>query len=267
MQPSREEERLSTEQLTDDAEWFRVHYVDGAGQILDFMGGDGLGIEGKRVADIGSGDGIIDIGLVHQGKPAALTGFDIVATDPQALLAAARAAGVADELPPELEFRKCEPTSIPADDDSFDVVTTWSTFEHVSDPEAVAFEIRRILRYEGVLFLQLWPFFRSEHGSHLWTWFPEGYAQLRLTPEEIEARIAAEPERASQKWARDRLVDFRSLNRLTVDGLEDALDKAGLTITKIELLTAPVHMPLDVLHDYRIVDLAISGIKLLATWV
>ncbi len=244
-------------------QWFREHYEDAPRQIVNFFDDEALSFTGARVADIGSGDGIMDLGLMHQAAPDYLAGFDIHRTDETALLEVARAAGVADKLPDGLEFFECEDRHIPAEDHSFDRVISWSTFEHVKDPTAVVREIRRILRPTGILFLQLYPFFRSAHGSHLWTWFPEGFAQLRMTREEIEARVRQEPDRSSAAWAHGRVEDLRSLNEITLDGLQDALYQGGLTVTKVELLTSPLHLPLD-LQQYRIADFVISGIKLVA---
>ena len=50
-------------------EWFTEHYVDAADQVLGFIAASGLGIGGREVADIGSGDGIIDLALATRGAP------------------------------------------------------------------------------------------------------------------------------------------------------------------------------------------------------
>src|SRR5690242_3329470 len=44
-----------------ERQWFFDHYTDAADQIIHFLGGDGLTLEGRTVADIGAGDGIIDL--------------------------------------------------------------------------------------------------------------------------------------------------------------------------------------------------------------
>jgi SAM-dependent methyltransferase len=254
---------LSDEQLDDPSVWFREHYRAVPSQINEFFESVGLTLDGQQIADVGSGDGIVDLGLVHLARPARLVGFDVRATDPAVLLARARVAGVADRLPEELSFRSCTDLQLPAEDATFDRVVSWSTFEHVSDPVATASEIRRILRPDGVLFLQLYPFYHSAHGSHLWTWFPEGFEQLRRTPGDIEAAVRGSPEVASADWTEARLEDFHSLNRITVDGLQGALEEGGLQIRLVELMTHRFFLPPDV-GRHRVLDLAIDGIKLLA---
>jgi SAM-dependent methyltransferase len=256
-------DRREAEPTPEEIAWFADHFDSAPGQIVDFLASDGISLEGARVADVGSGDGIVDLGLCLRARPEQLVGFDIVPTDRPALLERAREAGAVQELPVHLEFLACAERHLPADDASFDYVVSWSTFEHVVDAAATAAEIARILKTHGVLFLQLYPFFHSGPGSHLWTWFPDGYAQLLLDPDEVERRVEAEAWRASNEWRRDRLADFRSLNRLTVDSLQGSLTDAGLVISKVELITQPFHVPAG-LQAYRITDLGITGIKLLA---
>src|SRR5919108_5305763 len=89
----------------DEESWVSSHYGEAAQRVVDFLGDDGIALEGKRVADVGCGDGLIDLGLVHRGGPAALVGFDIVPTNVDVLLDRARRHGLADALPPELSFR------------------------------------------------------------------------------------------------------------------------------------------------------------------
>lgn len=245
-----------------DAErtWFFDHYADAADQIIDFLAGDGIALEGLRVADVGAGDGIIDLGLVHRAKPAALVGFDIVATNDVDLLRRARAQGVAEELPPQLEFRTSEPTRLPAADGEFDLALTWSAFEHIREPIGVLREIRRVLKPTGVLFLQLWPFYHSERGSHLWEWFG-GFHHLVDDSQTVEATVRERSTNA--EWSEYMLKEFRELNRITADELQLAIQAAGLAIRKFELLTNPVHVPPEALR-YPLSVLGIAGIKLLA---
>ena len=68
---------------------------------------------------------------------------------------------------------------------------TWSVFEHARDPLGLLREMRRIVRPDGELFLQLWPFYHSFRGSHLWDWFPEPFHHLGQSVEEVEAGVRA----------------------------------------------------------------------------
>jgi SAM-dependent methyltransferase len=244
-------------------EWFHEHFEGAAGQIIDLLGGDGIELTGKDIADVGSGDGIIDLGVCARAAPARLIGFDILETDADQLLKFARREGVTDDLPRALEFRRSEPTRLPAEDNSFDVIYSWSTFEHVTEPIDLLRDVNRVLRPNGVMMIQLWPFYHSQHGSHLWQYFPEGFVQLLRDDADIETAVRENPG-SDPEWGEYLLAEFRSCNRITLDGLQTALLAAGFRISKLELLTQAVHVPPG-LTRYPLSQLGIAGVKLLAT--
>jgi SAM-dependent methyltransferase len=247
----------------DPVTWFAEHVDAAAQQVIDFLAGDGVDLAGKVVADIGSGDGLIDYGVFTKARPAKLVGYDIRPTDVQMLRRMLVAAGRDDDSFPSadvLSFAESQVDGIPAPDSYFDVVYTWSVFEHVDKPIRMLSEIKRILKPTGFVFLQLWPFFGSRHGGHLWQNVDEQFAHLRHSPFEINdylrGKAATDPSRSADD-------EFRSLNRITLDGLQRALMAAGLRVSKVELMSEAVHVPPDLAH-LPLTDLTISGIKLTA---
>lgn len=242
--------------------WFREHYDEAAGHVLAFLEAGGISMEGKDVVDVGSGDGIIDLALAHRGHPRRLVGYDLRRTDSENLAAQAARYGVA-EIPPQLVFEASQTRRLPADDDNFDIAVTWSAFEHISDPVSVATEMRRILRPDGVLFLQLWPFHRSERGSHLWDWFPEPHHHLLEHEGNIVKRMRASDvhDPGFTSYMTD---EFEHLNRITLEELHRSLLAAGFRVARLELMTGAVQCP-PALSRYPLADLAISGVKLLAS--
>jgi SAM-dependent methyltransferase len=246
----------------DPERWFGAHYDGAAGEIVDFLQSDGIPLAGKHMADIGSGDGIIDLGVLHKAQPAKIVGYDVNATDAEALKRAAAEAGIEGEFPDtnQLAFVESEAQRIPAASGSFDIAYSWSTFEHVSHPTTMFAEVRRILRPHGVFFLQIWPLYYSMHGGHLWYAIREPFPHLRLTPDEIQERVEGHP---ATDPRRDAWDEFQSLNRLTLDGLHRSLLVAGLRATKVQLSSETVHLPLEVGH-VPLSALAVSGVKLLA---
>ncbi|MGH9177831.1 MAG: class I SAM-dependent methyltransferase [Acidimicrobiales bacterium] len=245
----------------DTTAWFVEHYKDAADQVIDFFAGDNISLTGKDVADVGCGDGIIDLGVAHKAEPRSMVGFDIVPTDVAWLERRARDEGVAD-LPASLEFRTCEPRTLPAEDDSFDFVITWSAFEHVEDPVAVFREIRRVLRPGGLLFLQIWPLYHSEHGAHLWQCIPDTFVQHLESAEEIERRVRAAGTHPPEVID-DFLEVFATLNRVSLDDLQRAMLAAQLRVGKLEIQSECVHIPPQ-LARRSLSLLGISGVKLLA---
>lgn len=240
--------------------WWQAHFEQAAGQVIDFLAGDGISLEGKSVADIGCGDGIIDLGVAVQAKPDRLVGFDLLIHDAEELRERAELYAGIDKLPDNLFFATSEPTRIPAEDDEFDFVISWSAFEHIADPVAVLNEVRRVLRPHGVLFIQLWPFYHSAHGTHLVDWFPDGFAQFRHSQDEILRKMRSQ---GDQQMASDMIEAFLTLNEITADGLQDALRQAGFRIVKVALSSEAVHIPVEAAH-LPLSQVAISGIKLLA---
>lgn len=240
--------------------WFREHYESAADQVLEFLGDAGPAIEDKTVADVGCGDGIIDLALTIKGRPRKFVGYDVRTTDVDALLRSAATAGVAETLPEALSFAPSSIDGLPAPNDFFDVVITWSAFEHVSDPVRMLSEISRVLKPGGALFLQLYPFFASENGGHLWPHYDEPFPHLVHSTEEIREHIAG---RRATDPTRDALDEWESLNRVTLDELQRAMLASGLTPAKLELITGPVHIPAALAHR-PLSDLGIGGVKLLA---
>jgi SAM-dependent methyltransferase len=246
----------------DPVKWFVDHYDDAAQQIIDFITSDDIDLADATIADIGSGDGIIDLGVVLKARPTQLVGYDIKPADVEALRRSMTAAGVEEDLPDAntLSFVQSASDRVPAPNDTFDVVYSWSVFEHVDQPVEMLQEVNRILKPDGIFFLQLWPFFNSQHGGHLWLTIDEPFAHLTRSPFAIEQELKGESATDPSRAADD---EFRSLNRLTLDGLQRALLAAHLRIAKIELMSEAAHIPASLTYQ-PISDLAISGVKLLA---
>jgi SAM-dependent methyltransferase len=247
-----------------DAVWFRDHYYHAPAEIASYLREVGVVVRDLHVADIGCGDGIMALGVAQQGRPALLVGFDVNLTDADALLERAQAERVAGALlPPNLEFRQSEPTALPAGDGSFDVVYTWSAFEHIEDPTAVLREINRVLKREGLLFLQLWPFYLSERGSHLWDWFPRSFHHLLMGDDEIAAAMTHG--RDETDFMTGYMLDeYKKLNRITLGDLQDALLAADFDILRLDLLTHRVALEPELARRFRLADLGIAGVKLVA---
>lgn len=224
-----------------DISWFDDHYFTVPRQIVDFLGGDNLSLEGRKVADIGTGDGIIALGLHQLARPAELTAFDLDVVDEEQLLATAREQGVVDSLPAGLRFVQSAEDHIPAPDAAFDFVVSWSAFEHVSDVAGMCREVHRVLAPGGVLMIQLFPFYLSEHGDH--GWHRASFAHLVS--------------------GCDETPDDAYLNRITLDDLHRAILGGGLRTGKVELIHHAFHLPPE-LVEHRLSDLAIGGVKLLA---
>ncbi len=265
--PTAEEER----------DWVYRHTVESPKIICEFLGGDGLSLEGKSIINLGCGDGLIDWGIATSQHPQRLVGVDLEATDGEELLRRLRAQGLpAEQLPECLSFATCSPELLPFDDNEFDWALSWSAFEHIHDPVASTREVRRVLKPEGVFFIQVYPFFWSEHDSHLEEWYPDGYAQ-RLPLEQLmrrvspsfatERRIGAtnvQHSRHGNRESGDQLIwEYLNLNRINLDDLHRALMAGGFWVSKPQLISPAVHLTPD-LNVRSLTELLVAGAYLAA---
>jgi len=246
-----------------ESQWFWDHYDAAASQIVEAFAAEELSLTDKTVADIGCGDGIMDLGVLHKARPQRLTGFDLNPTNTEILYRRAREEGVEVSDVDRLSFERSEVRRLPAEDGVFDLAFSWSAFEHISRPIEVLREIRRILAPHGAFFLQLWPFYFSAKGSHLWEWFPEDHHHLyRAESEIVEELLASDLKPAD--WTNMMGREFQHLNRITVDELQRSMLVAGFVVRRLELLASPTRLAPE-LARYSWLDLGVSGIKLIAT--
>jgi SAM-dependent methyltransferase len=242
--------------------WWEDHFAGAVDQAVEFLSGDGIPLAGSRVLDLGCGDGIISLGLLRRGGAAEVTGIDLVDVEVPFLQRMAAEHGeppLRDDEP--LRFLRSEPDLVPLPDESVDIVTAWSVFEHVTEPARLLADVKRVLRPGGVLFIQIWPMYNSEHGSHLWPWFDVPFQHHVLDDDAMQEHLRGpigDP-RLSQA-----MYDlYKSCNGATVDDLQAAVVDAGLYLAKVELQSEAFHVPPQ-LQRVPVSQLGISGVKLLA---
>ena len=101
---------------------------------------------GQRLLDVGCGPGTITADLAARVAPGEVVGVDTSAKVLELARAAAAAAGVTN-----VAFRTGDATSLPFEDDSFDVVHAHQVLQHLTDPVAALREMRRVTRPGGVV--------------------------------------------------------------------------------------------------------------------
>jgi len=101
--------------------------------------------EGKRLLDVGCGSGLAC--AIAAGRGAQVSGVD---ASPGLLT-------IAGERVPEGDFRLGDMTSLPFEDDSFDVVTFINTFFFAADQATALREAARVARRGAQLAVVAWP--------------------------------------------------------------------------------------------------------------
>ncbi|HEX4308049.1 MAG TPA: methyltransferase domain-containing protein [Solirubrobacterales bacterium] len=99
-------------------------------------------VAGKEVLDASCGIGY-GLEILSRARASAVTGVDVSA---EAIAAATERFGEYAAALVEADLRE-----LPFEDDSFDVVVSFETIEHVEEPEKALAELCRVLRPDGVL--------------------------------------------------------------------------------------------------------------------
>jgi SAM-dependent methyltransferase len=115
-------------------------------------------IAGKKVLDIGCGEGMEALALSRMGA-AFVHGIDIYIDAP-------RNEAIRKESAGEIRFSVMDATHTSFPDEEFDAAVTYAAFEHFADPFAVLKECVRVVRPGGLVFLtsSVWA---HPYGSHM----------------------------------------------------------------------------------------------------
>lgn len=235
-------------------EWIRSHLFNIPDETSRFLGP----ITGLQLLDVGCGDMLADFGLLRLG-PAKVTGLDLHAHPYDVVAKAAdRIVKAGLELPDchqlKLVYKAYDGENLPFQDDSFDVVFSWSAFEHVPNVPQVLKEIRRVTKSDGRVFIQVYPWFPSFEGSHLTDYISEPFFHLCRRPEWIRKRLEdyaqGNPQMASwvlgHKWS-----EFETQNHYSAAMFISEVLKQGFCIERLETILrsahieeAPPHVPI-----------------------
>jgi len=204
------------------------------------------GLADKDILDFGCGEGTMAMGIALRHQPRRIVGVEIHKEIENCLPYAARELGI-ETLPPDLELKRIQPEAKLADFGQFDLIYSWSVFEHVD--QSLIFDcfwkIRAALKPKGLMFLQTTPLYYSAEGSHLKPWIPEPWAHLWMQRSEFydKLRTKLTPEEASHLQH-----VFETLNKTTAPALLRAAREAGFEILR-EYRTRDESKPPDSLLD------------------
>lgn len=135
-------------------------------QILELPGAS----EASNFLEIGCGDGMVSAMLNEAGKQC--TGIDLndQKFDPRAVKSGAQLIGMDAE---DLLF----------EDNSFDFIISFNSFEHFSRPDIVFGEMIRVLKPGGFIYLKFAPLYNSAFGEHAYRTITVPYCQFLFSME------------------------------------------------------------------------------------
>ncbi len=251
------------------ADWFYRHFDHAAETIISYLLGDSPLLRG-RILDVGCGDGITDLGVALR------TGCrELIGVEP--FKQYERLPGIlkennipADIMPPNLRFMAEDANFLPFPDDSFDVVLSWGSMEHIAGGYLQALrEVKRVLRHDG-LFMAAPGLFYSNIGHHLDEFSKEPFFHLKKTREEIREMVLNTPpkyiDRSGEFASNEQYWQwFCELNPITVARFEQELRALDFRPWRIALRTDGLVEYTPQIEHYPIQDLA--NIELYSSWI
>ncbi len=264
--PRREPQTGPPPRFVPDAnEWLRSHLTDVPQQTVEFCGD----LRGASMLNVGCGEMLADFGFLPRGVRR-VVGLDVTHQEWKHLEdTAARVASAGYQVAPDwcgrLAYCRYNGREIPFRSASFDFVFSWSAFEHVGDVACVLAEIRRVVKPEGRVFIQVYPWFPSSLGSHLTDYIAEPFFHLRRPPErvrgQLERWVEAHPE--DRKFVLSHMwQEYRTLNRYSAAQFLEAVRQAGFRVTRCRLISHDQDLTA-VPENVRLVDAMVTGTMVL----
>jgi ubiquinone/menaquinone biosynthesis C-methylase UbiE len=157
-------------------------------------------IAGRTLLDVGCGPGTVTVEFGERLGDENVVGVDMA----DAALAAARA--FADTAGSAVRFERADALALPFDADSFDIVHTHQTLQHVPDPVAMLRSMARVARPGGIIAAR-----ETDYGAT--TWYPllPALAHWLELYRRVHRATSGEPDAARHLVAWARAAGLQSL--------------------------------------------------------
>jgi ubiquinone/menaquinone biosynthesis C-methylase UbiE len=224
------------------SDWIRSHVVDVPNEFVEFCGDI---LRDAKALNVGCGEMLTDLGLLNLGAER-ITGLDVTSKDSKWLEAVANKVKLAGfDFPTDykkrIKFVQYDGVSFPFNDSAFDVIFSWSAFEHVADVKPVLQEMKRVLAPGGQVFIQVFPWYNSRFGSHLTDYISEPFFQTKRSIEwvknELESYVAKNPDTSSEFILNYMFNEYKNLNKLSPSRFYQEVVEAGFSVIKSRLIS------------------------------
>jgi ubiquinone/menaquinone biosynthesis C-methylase UbiE len=218
---------------------------------------------------VGCGDGITDLGIALRTQCEELVGVEPFRQYERLPQVVAENHLSADIVPKNLRFVPEDANFLPFPDNSFDVVLSWGSVEHMAGGYLQALrEVKRVLKPDG-LFMVAPGLFYSNIGHHLTEFSTEPFFHLKKTEAEIRDLVLKTPpkyiDRSGEFSSNEQFYQwYTELNRITVANFEKEMRALDFAPWRIALRTDGLVEYTPEIERYPIQDLA--NTELYSSW-
>ena len=220
----------------------------------------------SSILDFGCGNGIAALRLAIEDSSSVVYGCDV--TQAFSILEALAFKNLEiEELPKNLYFQQISGVGIPFEPAQFDLIYSWSVFEHIdiNIMDEVIVDIRKRLKNDGVLFIQIDPLYYSAKGSHLihlqnvpWIHLIKQHNHLK------ETFFKTDDSNTQVNLSKEFFWDeYKKLNKITVDSLIGKFEKHGFCVVRKQLMKCDTPIPEFLQNVYQVDALRTYGVILL----
>ena len=242
------------------SDWFFRHFDHAGPTIMSYLLKDAPQLKG-RILDVGCGDGITDLSIAIRTGCEELVGIDPFSGYARLAEVIAENHLPPDAMPKNLRFAPEDGTKLSFADNSFDVIISWGSVEHMAGGYLKALdEMRRVLKPGGLLFIHPGLYF-SNFGHHLGEFSSEPFFHLKKPLEEIHRIVMTTPpnrmDRAGHVAKPEEYWQwFRELNPITVTQFERELRERDLQPWRVAIRTEDIIEYTPEIESYPMQDLA-----------
>jgi ubiquinone/menaquinone biosynthesis C-methylase UbiE len=246
------------------SDWFYRHFDHAGPTVMSYMLGDSPQLRGS-ILDVGCGDGITDLSIALRTGCRELVGVDPFRGYENLAKVIEENHLPPDVMPPNLSFMPESANSLPFADDSFDVVISWGSLEHIAGGYDQALqEIRRVLRSGGLFFVHPGLYF-SNFGHHLGEFSSEPHFHLKKPLDEVKRIVFETPINRIDRSGHEATPEeywqwFRELNPITVTKFEQELRALDFMPWRVALRTEGVIEYTPEIERYPMQDLATNEV-------